>query len=444
MKKLTRGFVIIIAAVLAATVFMIGCQANDGRVKLSVLNYFSLANPGAAAEISNVWDVFASANPDINIQREDAFEESFHQTTEAYAAAGKLPDVLYAWPGGRSTTLHANRLLRDLSPFIERDGLTSQFNELALNPDNQAGGYLAMIPLGMTTSSVFYVNTEVLDAVGLQPAKTYADLVSQVPVLRAAGYDTVIMANADSWVMQSTFFSMLAGRFGGEGWEQKILSGQAKFTDPAFVNALRFVQRMYQDGVLSQATLATSYGDTPGAFATNRGAYMIDGDWRVGAFITDQTTGQALISPEKQGNIRITVFPTIEGVALNNSASVTMGTGWAMSAAIPEGSPQEEAAWKLIKWLTGREVQTFMVSSGGLPTPSRTDIDLSGISLEPMQQSIAKIGGEFATGTVVIDAVFSSDVYNPLNDGLQAIGLGTQTPEQVADVIQAAYEASQM
>ena len=298
-----------------------------------------------------------------------------------------------------------------------------------------------MIPWGMTTTSAFYVNTELLAEVGLQPARTYAELVAQVPVLRARGLETIIMANADTWVMQSCLFSMVAGRFGGEGWEQKILDGTARFTDPEFTDALRFIQRMYRDGVLSQATLATSYGDTPGMFATNRGAYMIDGDWRSGAFITDPATGSALISPERQAKFQIGVFPDIQGAKLNNSASVVLGTGWAMSNSVPPGSDREEAAWRLIRWLTGSEVQTFMVGNGALPSPSRTDVNVAAMALEPLQVAVANIGKTFERSTVVIDSAFEGPVYTPLNDGLQAIGLGTQTPEQVAQVTQAAFDA---
>ena len=39
---------------------------------------------------------------------------------------------------------------------------------------------------------------------------------------------------------------------------------------------------------------------------------MIDGDWKVGNFLTD-TTGQALIPPEQQKGIVMTVFPEIPG-----------------------------------------------------------------------------------------------------------------------------------
>ncbi|MDR0568884.1 MAG: extracellular solute-binding protein [Spirochaetaceae bacterium] len=441
-------------ALIAAAVFS-GCQKNSGSAAsggggakpggsdsktVTVLNYSDLTSPSGAEEAKFLWEKFTADNPDIAVVKEDLYNEPFHNKVEVYASANKLPDVLYVWPSGRSTSLHQNKLLKDLTPLINRDGLRSEFLPIALNPSQQGGGYVGMIPISSTSTHAFYVNTEALDACGLKPAKTYSELKAQVSVLKANGYETVIMPNKDSWVMQSCLFSMLAGRFGGEGWEQKILNGSAKFTDQDFVNALAFVRQLYEDGVLSSASLGTSYGDSPGLFASNKGAYMIDGDWRVGQFITDKSTGQALISPEKQKNILITVFPDIEGARLNKSTSGVLGTGWAISAAVPEGSAKEEAAWTLVKYLTGKYATTRRLETGGIATPVRTDIDYAELQREPMQIAIGELAGQYETSTCVIDGVFHSDVFNPLNDGLAELGMGSKTPQQVAADIQRVFD----
>ncbi|MDR1747591.1 MAG: extracellular solute-binding protein [Spirochaetaceae bacterium] len=435
------------AVVMVLAVLGLGaCKKNEpvedkGKVTLRALNYLDLTHANSSDDLSLIWGRFETDNPDITIIREDLYNEPFHQKTEAYAAAGQLPDVLYAWPSGRSTTLHTKKLLKDLTPLIRRDGLDKVFAPAAIDPSAQGGGFVAILPIALTSTHAFYINNEVLRDCGLTPAKTYSDLKAQVPVLKAKGYDTVIMANAESWVMQSCLFSLVAGRFGGEGWEQKILSGEAKFTDPDFVNALKFIKTMYDDGVLGKATLGTNYGDVLGAFASNKGAYLIDGDWRVGAFITDKTTKQALIDPAKQAEfIEISIFPDIEGAKLNGSTSGILGTGFGMSAAIPAGSVREEAAWKLVKWLVSNEVETLRVANGGVATPSRIDIDIASLALEPMQKAIVDLGSKYETSTAVIDGVFHSDVFTPLNDGLQELGIGSKTPEQIADTVQQAFD----
>jgi raffinose/stachyose/melibiose transport system substrate-binding protein len=331
--------------------------------------------------------------------------------------------------------------LKDLAPLIAKDNLKGSFLPLALDPAQQASNYQAMIPQTITSSHAFYVNMEVLKDCGLQPAKTYAELKAQVPVLKAKGYETVIMPNKDSWVMQSCLFSLVAGRFGGTEWHDKILKGQAKFTDPDFVKALDFIAAMYKDGVIAQSSLGMDYGDGPGLFATNKGAYYIDGDWRLGSFITDVSTGQAIIAPSRQSNFLITVFPDIEGAKINKSTTAVLGTGWAMSASIPAGSAKEDAAWRLIKWLTGVEVQALLLEHGGFTVAANTGVDINKLNLEPLQKTAGNMGKEYNTATVVIDAVFHSDVYTPINDGLQEIGMGAKTPQQVAAEVQRVFDA---
>ncbi|MDR1748554.1 MAG: ABC transporter substrate-binding protein, partial [Spirochaetaceae bacterium] len=176
-------------------------QAAGGKTKITVLNYMDLTQSNSMEEVTQIWDTFGRNNPDITIEREDLFNEPFHQKTEAYAAAGQLPDVLYAWPSGRSTTLHERKLLKDLMPFIKRDGLDKIFVPSAIDPTAQGGGYVAILPIGVTSTHAFFVNSAVLRDCGLTPAKTYAELKAQVPVLKAKGYETILMANADTWVM---------------------------------------------------------------------------------------------------------------------------------------------------------------------------------------------------------------------------------------------------
>jgi len=435
MKKLISIAVLIC---IAATAF-VSCRRASGKTTLKVLNYTDLTVANAAAFEKWMWETFLKANPDVAIDKEDLFNEPFHDKTNAYIASGNVPDVMYVWPSGRSTGLHEKKLLKDLTPLIKKDNLQSKYLPIALDPSQQASGYQAMLPQSVTASHAFYVNTEVLDECGLKPAKTYAELKAQVPVLNAKGYETVIMPNKDTWVMQSCLFSAIAGRFCGAGWENKILSGQAKFTDPDFVAALNFIRQIYADNVISKNALGIDYGEGPGLFATKKSAYYIDGDWRVGAFLTDKSTGEALISPEKQKKILVTVFPDIEGAKINKTTSTIVGVGYAMSAAIPEGSAKEDAAWRLIKWLLGPEVLSRRLEDGGLATPTRTDIDLSKIKLEPMQVAVGNLGNEYNVGTCVIDGAFHADVYTPINDGLVELGLGQKTGAQVAATVQAAY-----
>lgn len=427
-----RNLLLVVCALLVFALFTPVLYAQE-KVTLTVLNYFDLTAPNASREITEVWEEFEKRNPHITIIREDLFNEPFHHKTEAYAAAGTLPDVMFMWPGGRSTTLHTKNLVKDLTPFIEE--VRHEFSEAALMP--QAGGYLAMIPTTVTASHVMFVNKGLLDSLGLEIPETYEELVAMVPTLKAHGLDTVLMGAQDDWVIQSCLFSMIVGRLVGDAKMDEIIAGEAKFTDAEFLGALEFYKKLYDDGVLHRKIMNTTYGEVNGLFAAGRAPFLIDGDWKTGNFLTDPETGEALIPVDQQHNFVITLFPAIPGEINAKSTSTVAGVGFGMNANIPAGSAKEAAAWELLKWLNGKEAQTLRLETAGT-TPSR--VDVTSDNLEPLVQERLAFYPKVEVGTYVLDNVLAGDVYGPLNVGLQEIGLGLATPAEVAQRVQEAFD----
>ena len=232
---------------------------------------------------------------------------------------------------------------------------------------------------------------------------------------------------------------MVAGRFCGVGWDERIFGGTAKFTDPDFVAGINFIKIMFDDGVLNRNILGIDYSEVPGLFASNKYAYMIEGSWRVGPFITDPDTKQALISPERQKNIKIALFPDIDGVKINQSNSTILGSGYGMSSANPAGSAKEDAAWRLVKWLTGKECQSRWLEHGLFSSPSRSDINLATMPFEPLQ--LEMMGLKWTYDTIVIDGPFGGIIEDECNVGMAEIGMGVKTPQQVGQDLQRAYDA---
>ena len=438
MKKLLATA--LIASAVIGSVFALGDKKTKQTV-ITVLDYQDATAPNSFEDNELIWGAFEKAHPDIKIEREVLFNEPFHQKAAAYAAAGKMPDVFYMWPAGRSTPIHEKKLAKDLTPFLKKDGILNDYSKACMDPSAQASGYVAEIPFGLTVTHMLFVNKEVLADCGLSIPKTYDELKAQVPVFKAKGYETILMANMDDWVMQSCLFSLVAGRFGGADWADKIVAGKAKFTDKAFLDSVKFIKQLYDDGVLSDKTLATSYGDVVGQFASKKGAYLIDGDWRVGAFLTDMSTGKALISPADQDkNIELINFPAIPGEKLHDSNSATLGVGYGMSSKLKKGSKEEAAAWELIKWLSGPYCQQRRLDTGAsFPSLNK------GVSYDNLEPLSAKRGAFYAAQTAttpVFDSVFNSDVASVLNADLQALGLGKKTAEDVCKDVQAAFDAS--
>lgn len=436
---------LIIALISIATVFAGGsaetAEAEDGTITLDVLYYRDASNTNSVHEDEVVWDYFEEQNPDIKLNIEELFGEPYVQKLEAYLASGNMPDVFYMWSGGKSASVHVNHAAKDLMPFLEADGLVDDYNPAALA--DQFGGYLAELPEGITTSHMIFANMKVLRENGLELPETLDDLIAMVPVLREKGIAVFGMDNMTTWVMQSTLFSCIVGRMGGADWYDRLVAGEIDFTDEWFVKALEVVDTLYETGVINRNTLASTYGSSYGPFSLDQIAFLVDGDWACSSLQEDQTTGQALFSRDRQENdLELIVFPEIPGEVVHNTTSGTIGTGFAISSDIPEGSAKEEAAWRLVKYLQGEHVQTFRLVVGqAFPTHLGVDVNqvLEENNLEPLVSKRAQFYLEHEL-TPVIDDVLSADVANAVDVGLQELGLGNKTPEEVAADVQEAWE----
>lgn len=442
MKKTIVCFLVL--SLIPFTVFAKGAEesqtsATSSDKEIVTLKVFDYADATTAGyeELEALWKKFDDNEPSITLEKENLSNEPFHQKLAAYVAAGTLPDIIYMYPGGRSAAIHQQHLLKDLKPLLGEDFL-SHFLPAVTDPKEQAGQYLAMLPESICYSSVMFVNEKLLKDNGFDVPTTYEQLKAMVPKLKAKGIQTVLMANKDDWVMQSCLYSTIAGRFVGTDWFSKVLKGEVKFTDPEFVDSLRFVDALYKDGVISRDTIQLSYGEVPGLFAAGKAAILIDGDWRQNAFLTDKDSGEALISPAKQeSDIVLAPFPTIPGERYAGVVSSTLGCGYGISASIPAGSAKEQAAVKLLKYFYSAEVQRTYLEIGRFIT---SRLDVVSDKLEPLTIKMKDYYASIPETCYVLDSVLEPDIYTVINKVLQEIGLGVKTPEQAAAEIQDAAD----
>ncbi len=409
------------------------------KIPLVFLWYQDATAAGWSTDVK-IWQKFKDDNPDIDLQQEILFSEAYHDKFSAYIAAGNLPDVFYLWPSRRSSsaTIHDQKLAKDLAPLLGKEFL-SDFVAPALDVNQQSSKQLSELPQSFTYTTVMYTNKKLLADNGLSLPKTYPDMKAMVVKLRVKGIQTMILPDGDGWPAQSCLFSTITGRMLGDAWVDQLLAGKAKFTDVVFVNALKFWQQMFTDGVMSWTNVQMPYGDGPGLFASGKAAFFVDGDWRQGAYITDKSTGKALIEPAKQAtDFAFLNFPAIPGEKNPGVVSAIAGVGLGISAKIPAGSDKEKAAVRLLKYYYGPEVSKLELETGAfIPTRKGVTSEM----LEPFTQMMPQYYATIAKTCYVIDGVLEPDVFNVLNAGLQAIGLGAKTPAAVAAEMQKAQDA---
>ncbi|HOX31070.1 MAG TPA: extracellular solute-binding protein [Spirochaetales bacterium] len=426
----------LLAAALISSLALGGCAKKAKVVTLKVMNYQQADQAGYKEDVK-IWEDFQKANPDIKLDMEVLFNDPYHEKLQAYAAAGTLPDVFYVWPGSRSAVIHEKKLAKDLGVILGTEYL-KDFSAAATNPANQLGMYMAMLPQAYTYTSVMYVNKKLLADNGFEVPKTYAELKAMVPKLKAKGIAAVMLPNKDGWPMQSCLFSTVAGRVAGDAFLRDVKAGKAKFTDKPFVDSLAVIESLYKDGIIAREDNQVGYGEAAGIFASGKAAIYVDGDWRAAAYITDKSSGKALIDPKAQeSDFVLAPFVSIPGEQNPGVVSAVAGCGWSINGALKAGSPEEQAAVRLVKYLYSPEVQAIRFATGQyVPTRKGVKADV-----EPLVAKVPAFYAENDKTCYVVDGVFDPAVYNVLNSGLIAIGLGTKKPAAVAAEIQKAFDA---
>lgn len=425
---------------LIIAVMMVAVVAFGAMAQKTTLNFFYYidATQAGYAEDQAMWQKFKDANPDIDLQTEMLFSQAYHQKLSSYIAAGQIPDVIYMWPGARDSSklLHDNKMMYDLNKVLDKDFL-SHFSALALDPKQQASKQLSELPQAFTYTSVAFVNKKIFADAGLAVPKTFDDLKKAVLKLRAKNVQAVALPDGDSWPAQSCLMSTMVGRYLGDAWVDKVVTGKVKFTDKDFVNVLTQYKKLYDDGIINITNVQMGYGEGPALFAAGKAAIIIDGDWRVGAYLTDKSTGKALIDPKDQASdIELINLPSFPGEKFPGTTSAVAGVGLGINKALT--GAKLEAAKKLVAFYYGKDFQTMKWETGAF-VPSRTDLSVPA-SLEPLMKNLSKFYTANTKTTYVLDGVLDPSVFNVLNAGLQSIPLGGDTPAGVAAKMQAAQD----
>ena len=400
--------------------------SDDGRPVVSVLEL------GDTDRYSSFWNVFQEHHPEIQIIRKVFSMANYQEELNLCSYYNTLPDIIYMWPAGVSNFIHEQHLTKDLTSFVEEYDLEDNFPPCVLNPKTQSGNYIAELPLDMMVTNLLYVNKKVLKECGLKPAKTYKDLKKQLSKVRRKGYNLIGMGNDQPWVLQSTLFSMICGRYMGEDWANNIISGKDSFRGEGFKKALEMLKTMVKDKVISQDSFYTSYQDMPYLFSTDNYAYMIDGDWRTGAFVTDKDTGYCLLTQRQQEeDIEIIPFPSLPNEEYEESSSGVIGQGYGISCFVEEGSEEEKACYTVLNDLYGKPAMAYRCNLGHFPLISEDILK----DMEPIFTKRADFYSDIKTLTPVLDSIFPQSVSNLANTLLQKLCLDQVTVEEVSNAL---------
>jgi multiple sugar transport system substrate-binding protein len=316
-----------------------GCGREDGITRLT---FWAMGNEGT--NVPRLLPAFEAANPGVRVVVQPQPWTAAHQKLLTAYAGASLPDVSQIG----NTWVAELAAIGALSPTPEAaaDLLRDQFP--AVLETNRIDGRAVATPWYVDTRLIFY-RTDLLARAGFEAMPTdWAEWKRAMhAVKRVAGE-----GNFAILLPLNEFEQLLT--FGLQG-DQSLLwdrDTRGNFSSPSFQAALAFYKSLFDEGLAPVAS-AAQISNVWTEFARGYFSFYFSGPWTIGDMKTR-------LPPEVQPHWTTAGVPGPTGPG----ASAPGGS----SLAVFRSSPHQEAAWKLVRYLSDPAVQAeFNVISGDLP-----------------------------------------------------------------------------
>lgn len=336
MKKRTLLTLLLIVAILVP---VLSIQAQDETVTITWWGTERGRDTAATRDVHfQLARAFEEANPGINVAVSLFPSRGFNTRVATAIAGGVGPDVWYH-------TLPADAadqgFLLDLTPLMERDGINPE--ELWFSGAEQRmkydGRYYGA-PRDAVSALVFY-NIDIFEAAGVELPQAgwtiddFRSIANQLTDRDNDLYGVGAIIGGDGCTLWSSFsFNLGADTTSPDGRQV------AGYLDtPEAANAFRYcLELVTEDQVTAPAELQDQFGEL--VFLSGQVAMQSGSNWEIPAI-----QGQADFA-----------WGAIESPRFNAD---TEGIPWtdSISYSVWEGSSNQEAAWELVKWLSGSDAQ---------------------------------------------------------------------------------------
>ena len=298
---------------------------------------------------------FEAANPNIKVEIIDIPSADYTTKLSVMLNGGSDVDAFYIKDGDTAKSLVEKGQLADLSSYITTDGIDlAAYNGLAENFSFDGKQYA--LP-ARTDFYVMYYNKDIFDAAGVAyPTNdwTWDEFEETAKKLTSGeGANKIYGAAFHTW-------QACIQNWGVQDGKHTIMDYDTgyDFFKPYYEMALR----MQDEGTVQDyGTLKTGNIHYSGPFAQGTVGMMPMGTWFMSVMIQKVKDGESNV------NWGIATLPHAEGV----EAGYTVGSMTPL--AINAASDKQDAAWELVKFITGEEGAASYAKNGAIPGRSNAD-----------------------------------------------------------------------
>lgn len=410
-----RTFKKILAAMLACTMLLsAGAALAEGEtVTINFWHHYSAQSAENETLMNVLIPAFEAENPGIKVNAVSHEWAELHDKVLVSANSNALPDVArcdIAWLPEFQKMGILVALDEEMPNFAEVGGklLDSAMSTAIIN------GHYYALALNTNSKIVFY-NKAMLEAAGVSIPATMEEWIKAVKKLSGENAKGQQVWGWNEPALAGWNICPFIWSFGGAltNEDQTIATGY--INGPATVKAVETFAELVKAGAIT----GFNAGDIPmtDGFGTGRYAMMLEGPWKsaelAGAY-PDVAYGTAPIPAGEGGSISVLGG---EDIAMFNT-------------------PNKEAAWKFMQFMTGEYAETEMAKCGQIPV-NRAALESDTVKAADYAPFIEAIQTAKARPTVAA----WSEMDNGLQVAMNAVVTGEKTAQEAMDELAVAWDA---
>ncbi len=285
---------------------------------------------------------FETAHPDIKVTQTTIKNTEYNTVLSTALAGGTGPDVFMSRAYGGLQTFADSGYMLALDELIPE--LKTFDAQKLKGATSITDGKVYGVP-AVSQTMLCYYNKKVYDELGLKVPTTWDEFMANLEAAKKAGYDALANGTKEGWCCEFLFGAVGPSFFGGNNFYDKVIKGEAKFTDDVFVKALDKLNELKP--YLPDMYTGVAYTDMQASFANELSVHFIGGSFEAANF--------KALNPELQFDIFAVPGPTVADPAY---VAVYADMNYAINAA----SQKQEAAVELLKFLATPEFGKAIVA----------------------------------------------------------------------------------
>ena len=317
--KVAAGGTLGLAALLAGCGSSTGSSLNSNGSAAIEFLAVQQAGTGWPLVLSTITDQYAKTHAGTTFKVDFAGQTGLNQKVQLLAAQGALPVLYNTPPADLMAQLVKNGEGLDIESTFQQLGVYQELQPAAVTLLKKVfNGRLVALPFELNIEGFWY-NKQIFAQNGLQPPDTWDQLVQIATSLQQKGIQPFSASGIQGWPITRLIGNYLFRKLGPNALEN-VQSGQAKLTDPAYVEAAQAVASLGKQDYFGKGVATIDYNPAVDVFLSGKAAMFYMGSWE----LRDYTTP----SVNKIGvdNVGFFPFPNVTG-GIGNSTQTPMNAG---------------------------------------------------------------------------------------------------------------------